>query len=184
MKRTLAWAMALATLPFVGFVSPAGATGAAACTISGTITFTHSANTTTEGVWTIAPAIISCNGLFNGYERILGPGKFTGTGSYSALPGGSGTCLRNVGSGAVDYTFPTTASDVHLHEPNEYTLDGVGTLSSPSLKGTFQMTPPFEGDCVTKPITRALFLAEASLVRFVPPDPNRYLPPKRLPTDP
>jgi hypothetical protein len=181
MKRTLAWVMALASLPLVGSVPAAEATGGAACTITGTITFLHPPDTATEGTWTIEPAIISCNGLFNGYERILGPGKFTGSGSYRAPAGGSGTCLRNVGSGTVDYTFPTTASDVHLVEPNEYTLAGVGALSSPSLKGTFQMTPPFEGDCVTKPITRALFLAEASLVRFVPPDPNRYLPPKRLP---
>jgi hypothetical protein len=171
--------MALATLPLMGFVPPAGATGAAACTISGTITFRHSAESMTEGVWRIDPAIISCQGLFNGYERIVGPGKFSGTGSYTALPGGSGACLRNVGSGTVDYTFPTTASDVHLVEPNDYTLTGVGTFLSPSLKGTFQVTPPYEGDCLTKPITKALFLAEASLIRFVPPDPGRYLPPKK-----
>jgi hypothetical protein len=120
--------------------------------------------------------VISCHGLFNGYERILGPGKFSGTGSYGALPGPSGTCLRNVGSGKIDYTFPTTGADVHLVEPNDYTLAGVGAFTSPSLKGTFQITPPYEGDCVTKPITRALFLAEATLIRFVPPDPNRYIP--------
>jgi hypothetical protein len=174
------WAMALTlAVPLVGFVPAADATGAAGCTITGTITFVHSANSTTEGVWTIAPAVISCQGLFNGYERILGPGGFSGTGSYTALPGGSGTCLRNVGSGTVDYTFPTTASDVHLVEPNDYTLTGIGTFTSPSLKGSFQVTPPFEGDCVTKPITRALFLAETTLVRFVPPDPKRYVPPKR-----
>ena len=168
--------MALASLPLVGFVPAADATGAAACTITGTITFAHSPNSTAEGVWTIDPAIISCQGLFNGYERILGPGKFSGKGSYTALPGGNGTCLRNVGSGKVDYTFPTTGADVHLVEPNEYTLAGVGAFTSPSLKGTFEITPPYEGDCVTKPITKALFVAEAALIRFVPPDPNRYLP--------
>lgn len=179
MKRTLGWAMALATLPVMGFVPAAEATGAAACTISGTITFQHSSDTTAEGAWTIAPAVISCHGLFNGYERIVGPGRFSGRGSYTALPGGRGTCLRNVGTGTVDYSFPTTASVVHLVEPNDYTLTGVGTLNSPSLKGTFQVTPPYEGDCVTKPITRALFVAEATLIRFVPPDPGRYIPPKK-----
>ena len=178
MKRRLRLAIGLACLPLVGLVPPAHATGAAGCTISGTITFTHAPNSVTQGVWSIAPAVISCQGLFNGYERILGPGGFSGSGSYTALPGGSGTCLRNVGSGTVDYTFPTTASDVHLVEPNDYTLAGVGTFTSPSLKGTFEITPPYEGDCVTKPITKALFLAEATLIRFVPPDPNRYLPPK------
>lgn len=179
MKRKVPWVLALVSLPFVGLVPPAGATGAAACTITGTITFRHADNTTTEGVWSIAPAIISCHGLFNGYERILGPGKFSGSGTYTALRGGSGTCVRNVGSGMVDYMFPTTGSDVHLVEPNDYAIAGAGALASPSLKGTFEITPPYEGDCVTTPITRALFLAEATLVRFVPPDPARYLPPKR-----
>jgi hypothetical protein len=176
-RRTVRWALAaLVGLPLVGFVPPAEATGAAACSITGTITFVHAPEKTDQGVWTIDPAVISCHGLFNGYERILGPGRFSGTGSYATLPGPSGTCLRNVGSGKLDYTFPTTGSDVHLVEPNNYTLAGVGAFTSPSLKGTFQITPPYEGDCVTKPITRALFLAEATLVRFVPPDPNRYIP--------
>ena len=177
MRRTVWWALAaLVSLPLVGSVAPAGATGVAACTITGTITFLQSASTAEQGVWTIDPAVISCQGLFNGYDRILGPGKFSGTGSYTALPGSSGPCLRNVGSGKLDYTFPTTGSDVHLVEPNDYTLAGVGALTSPSLKGTFEITPPYEGDCVTKPITKALFLAEATLVRFVAPDPNRYIP--------
>lgn len=177
MRRTVRWALAvLVGLPLVGSVQPAAATGVAPCTITGTITFVHSAGTTEHGVWTIDPAVISCQGLFNGYERILGPGKFSGTGSYAALPGARGTCLRSVGSGKLDYTFPTTGADVHLVEPNDYTLAGVGAFTSPSLKGTFEITPPYEGDCVTKPITRALFLAEATLLRFVRPDPNRYLP--------
>jgi hypothetical protein len=178
-KRILTWALALASLPFVGFVPPAGATGGGACTISGTIIFLHSPGTTTQGVWAIDPGVISCQGLFNGYDRILGPGRFSGTGSYTALPGGSGPCLRNVGSGNVDYSFSTTGSDVHLVEPNNYTLAGVGTFTTPTLKGTFEITPPYEGDCVTAPITKALFLAEVTLVRFVPPDPHRYIPPKR-----
>ncbi|MEW6473582.1 MAG: hypothetical protein AB1679_15045 [Actinomycetota bacterium] len=179
MRRILRWAIALAGLPLVGLVPAADATGAAACTITGTITFLHAGNPATQGTWTIDPAVINCQGLFNGYERIVGPGRFSGTGSYTALPGGSGSCLRNVGSGTVDYTFPTTGADVHLVEPNDYTLAGIGAFTTPSLRGTFEITPPYEGDCVTKPITKALFLAEAMLVRFVPPDPQRYFPPKR-----
>jgi hypothetical protein len=178
-NRSVPLAMAVACLALFGFVPAADATGGAACTITGTITFIHGAEASPEGAWTIDPAVISCHGLFNGYERILGPGRFSGTGSYTALPGGSGSCLRNVGSGTVDYSFPTTGADVHLVEPNDYTLTGVGTLTTPTLRGTFQITPPFEGDCVTQPITKALFLAEATLVRFVPPDPDRYFPPKR-----
>jgi len=177
-KRSWPWAWALASLPLAGFVPAADATGAAACTITGTITFIHSPDDNTQGVWTIDPGIIDCRGLFNGYDRIVGPGRFTGTGSYTALPGGTGTCLRNVGSGTVDYTFPTAASDVHLVERQDYTLAGVGAFTTPTLRGAFQVTPPYDGDCVTKPITKALFVAETTLVRFVPPDPERYRPPK------
>lgn len=172
MKRAIRLALGLAALPFLGFAPAAQATGAAACTISGTITFTHSAANAGQGMWRIDPAVISCQGLYNGYERIMGPGRFIGSGKYT----GSGTCLHSVGSGTFDYTFPTTAADVHLVEPNDYTLTGVGTFTSPSLKGTFEATPPYEGDCVTKPMTKALFVAQATLVRFYPPDPNRYLP--------
>lgn len=179
MKRCVRVAIGLAGLPLVGFIPAADATGGAACTITGTITFASSGADAAQGVWTIDPAVINCHGLFNGYDRIVGPGAFSGTGSYTALPGGTGECLRNIGSGTVDYTFPTAASDVHLVERQDYALAGVGAFTTPSLRGTFQVTPPYEGDCVTKPITKALFVAEATLVRFVPPDPDRYTPPKR-----
>jgi hypothetical protein len=34
---------------------------------------------------------------------------------------------------------------------------------------------------VTKPVTTALFVAQASLLRFYPPDPDRYVPEKPRP---
>ena len=130
------------------------------------------------GRWTIDPAVIDCFGLYNGYRRFNGPGSFTGTGSYTALPFGKGPCLHQAGTGTVDYRFPTTGDDIHLVEPQDYTLVGAaGTFTTPSLRGTFQITPPWDGDCITKPLTTALFLAEVTLVRFYPPDPDRYLPP-------
>lgn len=179
MNRVVRLAVGVASVPLVGFVPAAHATGVSACTITGTITFSSSATDVTQGTWTIDPAVISCHGLFNGYDRIVGPGRFTGSGSYTALPGGTGECLRNIGSGTVDYTFPTSASDVHLVERQDYTLAGVGAFSTPSLRGTFQVTPPYDGDCLTAPVTKALFVAQASLVRFVPPDPDRFSPPER-----
>lgn len=181
MKRSLRLAIGLGILPLIGLVPAAQATGAALCTISGTITFSHSELTTTGGAWTIGPAVISCHGLYNGYERIMGPGTFDGAGSYSAFPDGSGTCLHSVGSGTVRYGFPTTAYDIRLVEPQDYTMAGAGAFTTPSLRGTFQVTPPYDGDCLTKPVTSALFLAQATLVRFYPPNPNRYIPkpPKR-----
>ena len=174
MKRSILWVMGLGVLPLVGLLPPAAATGAAVCTISGTITFSPPQPTTADGTWAIGPAVISCQGLYNGYERIMGPGGFAGAGTYTAFPPGSGSCLSSVGSGTVEYGFPTTQYDIRLVEPQDYTLAGAGAFTTPSLKGTFEVTPPYDGDCVTKPVTKALFVAQASLVRFY----NKHLPEK------
>lgn len=175
MKRTIVLTVGLMMAPLAGPVRDAGATGTAACTVSGTITFSAGSLAALEGVWAIGPAVISCHGLFNGYERILGPGSFTGSGTYQALPDGSGTCLRNVGTGTLDYGFPTSQADIHLVEAGSYTLAGAGAFMTPTLRGTFQVAP-VEGDCVSEPVTSAVFVAQVSLVRFNPPDPNRLLP--------
>ena len=179
MKRSVAVVMGLLLLPLAGIMPAAEATGGGACTITGTITFSGVPGNGTHGTWTIDPAVIACQGLDNGYERFTNPGKFSGTGSYTALPTRSGTCLHHVGSGTVDYTFATSGADIHLVEPQNYALAGAGAFMTPSLRGTFQVTPPYDGDCVTKPVTSALFVAEATLVRFHPPDKDRYIP--RLP---
>ena len=165
-------AMVLALTPMVGAVPPARATGAGVCTVTGTITFSAGSLAATDGVWTIGPAVISCQGLFNGYERIIGSGSFTGSGTYRAFPDGTGTCLRHVGTGTLNYGFPTSQADIRLVEPNSYTLAGAGAFTTPSLRGTFKVAPT-DGDCVTKPVTTAIFVAEATLIRFAPPDPNR-----------
>lgn len=181
MQRSIRWVMGLVALTLVGWVPPAEATGTAVCTISGTITFSHSDLTSADGSWAIGPAVINCQGPYNGYERITGPGKFAGAGTYQAFPPGTGTCLHSMGSGTVDYGFPTTAYDIRLVEPHTYALAGAGGFSTPSLKGTFEVTPPYDGDCVTQPVTTALFVAQASLLRFYPPDPDRYKPKKPRP---
>jgi hypothetical protein len=161
-----------------GFVPAARATGGGACTITGTMAFSRSSVAAGGGRWNLE-GIISCQGLYNGYRRFNGPGTFAGSGSYTALWGGS-PCLHHSGTGTVDYRFPTTGDDIHLVEPQSYTLVGAAsTFTTPSLTGAFQMSPPYEGDCVTTPITKALFVAQATLVRFYPPDPNRFLPPQQ-----
>jgi hypothetical protein len=161
--------LALVALPTLGIAPAAEATGAAVCTITGTINFSTSAAVPTEGRWRIEPAVIDCRGLFRGWERIVAPGAFTGSGSYTALPTGSGSCLNNAGSGTVDYRISTSETDVHITEPHSFVLPGPGVFSTPTLRGTFQVTPPNDGNCVTKPVTKALFLAEASMVRFRSP---------------
>ena len=173
--------MGLVVVALVGWIPPANATGTALCTISGTITFSHSEMTSTTGTWTIGPAMINCQGPYNGYERVTGPGSFAGAGTYRAFPDGTGTCLHSVGTGTVQYGFPTTAYDIRLVEPSDYALVGAGAFTSPSLKGTFQVAPPYNGDCVTTPVTSALFVAQGWLLRFYPPDPDRYKPRKPRP---
>ncbi len=175
MKRSVALLVGLVMVPMVGDVPAANATGGGACIITGTINFVHAAEGP-HGRWTIDPAVITCQGLYNGYERFIAPGRFNGAGSYTALPAESGRCLHHIGSGTLDYTFTTSQSDIHLVEPLDYTLAGVGAFLTPSLRGTFSVTPPYDGDCVTKPVKRALFVAEAVLTRFNPPDDDRYIP--------
>jgi hypothetical protein len=165
--RTLL-ALGLVLLPTAG-AATAQAAGLAACTITGTINFFPSAENRMQGAWNVEPAVIDCRGLFRGWERFLGPGSFSGSGTYAALPTGTGSCLHHVGSGTVDYWLFTSVADVHLKESQSYVLAGTGSFSTPTLRGTFQLTPPTAGDCVTKPMTRALFVAQATLIRRLTP---------------
>lgn len=164
MRRPVALLLGL-LLPLIGLAPRAEASAAAVCSITGTINFSPSAAVPTQGTWSIDPAVISCHGLFRAVERITGPGAFTGSGTYAEMPGDSGSCLHNVGSGKVDYMIPTTEADVHINEPHEFVLVGAGAFTTPSLNGSFQVTPPYDGDCVTKPVTKATFVAEGLLVR-------------------
>ena len=167
MKLSLPLLTGMVVSSVLGLAPPAEALGAAVCTVSGTITFAPSSQTPTRGGWSIEPAVMECRGLFRGWERIQGPGSFTGSGSYEAAPDGRGTCLHHVGSGTVDYMIPTSEQDVHMIEPHAFVLAGGGAFTTPTLRGTFQVMPPYdgEGDCVTKPLTKALFLAQGVMVR-------------------
>jgi hypothetical protein len=170
--------LGLVMLPLAAAVPAARATGAGGCAIGGTISFARPASASPQGRWSIDDGVINCVGLYNGYYRFNGPGTFTGSGTYTVGPLGAGTC-GHVGSGTVDYRFPTTVDDIHLVEPLDYLLLGTaGALSTPSLRGVFQVSPPYDGDCVTRPLTRAAFVAQAVLIRFYPPDPDRILPKK------
>jgi len=161
----------LVLAPIFGSAPRAEAAGAAGCTISGTITFRSAPSAPREGVWAIDPAVIDCHGLFNTWERILGPGSFTGSGTFTMAPHGGGACLQHIGSGTVDYRIPTSEQDVHLIEPQTFALAGAGSFRTPSLGGTFQLAQLQDGesDCMTQPVTRAVFVAQALMVRARPP---------------
>lgn len=145
----------------VGFVPPAQALGGAACLITGTITFSRPAAGATGqmGTWNMGPGQITCNGIIKGY-RIYGSGPFTGSGSYEALPVAGGPCLQHVGTGMVDYVMRSGAMVWHMQEAQKFVLAAAGEIATPTLRGPAKLAPPYEGDCVSKPVTRAFFAAE------------------------
>jgi hypothetical protein len=150
----------------VGFITPAHALGGAACLITGTMTFSRpsaAVATGDSGTWNISPGQITCNGIIKGY-RIYGAGPFTGSGTYAALPVGGGPCLQHVGTGMVDYVMRSGAMVWHMQESQQFVLAAAGKLATPTLRGPAKLAPPYEGDCVTKPVTRALFAAEVVMV--------------------
>jgi hypothetical protein len=173
-KRFVA-ALAVLVLPLVGFDPTAHAAEEGACTITGTMTFTT--RTLSEGMWAIGPAVIDCQGLIGARQRITGRGPFRGAGTFTALPPGDGACLRQAGTGKVDYTIPTSAGDILISEPESHTLAGAGALTTPGLRGAFELPPPYDGDCLTKPVSRVTFIAEVVLHRYPRDLPN----PKALP---
>jgi len=164
-KRVIACLVGVALVPLVGFAPPAEAIGAGACTISGTIAFEPPTGPYLQGVWNIRPGAIDCKGLYKGPDYFTGQGPFTGTGTYTVLPSGTGACLHQVGEGDVDYTVRTISGTYHLKEKNEFVLAGAGKFTTPSLRGSFVIPPPYEGDCITTPVTRATFVAQVLLAR-------------------
>jgi hypothetical protein len=148
----------------IGPAPAADAVGAGACTITGTINFAPAGAGSEIGLWDISPAQIACRGQFNTYELMLKQAGFSGKGSYTTLPSGEGGCLRELGTGTVDYWIPTEKQDVHVVEPNAFLLAGAGAFTTPTLKGVFQI-PAYDQNCLTSAVTKATFLAEVTLVR-------------------
>jgi hypothetical protein len=163
-KRFVA-GLSLVALSVLGFSPTAGAVGQGACNITGTITFSSSSKTLSEGTWKIAPAVIDCQGIVAARRRITGRGPFSGGGTFRELSAGSGGACHQSGSGTVDYTIPTSGGDILVSEPITYTMVGVATFTTPTLRGAFQFAPS-SGDCVTNPVTRATFVAEMLLYRY------------------
>jgi hypothetical protein len=167
-KRLVA-ALAVVGSAVSGFSPRADAVGYGACTIVGTISF--SSQTLSTGTWTIAPATLDCQGIIGKRARITGRGPLRGSGTYNALAG-NGACLAQNGTGQVEYVIPTASGTIQVNEAVSHTLAGAGVFDSTSLHGTFQIPPPYEGDCVTKPLSRATFVAQVILYR----NPRQFPP--------
>ena len=163
MKRFVA-ALAVVGSAVFGFSPRADAVGYGVCTIVGTISF--SSQTLSTGTWTIGPATLDCQGIVGKRARITGRGPLRGSGTYNALAPGNGACLPQNGTGQVEYVIPTASGIIQVNEGTSHTLAGAGLFETPTLHGTFQIPPPYEGDCVTKPLTRATFVAEVFLYRY------------------
>jgi hypothetical protein len=173
LRRRVLTLLPVVLSPFVASVPTAGAVGAAVCNISGTITFAPPAVGSADGQWRIGPGAISCQGALNGYH-FYGQGPFTGSGSYTGLPGAGGACVPQMGTGMVDYIMRTGAMVHHIQEKKRFTLAGAGEFVTPSLRGGLVLAPPFSGDCVTTPLTQAAFFAQGLLIKtrplLVPPN--------------
>jgi hypothetical protein len=157
-------------VPVGGRVPVADALGGAVCTIGGLMTFSPpgaGGSPADAGVWRIGPGQIECDGALNGY-RIFGTGPFEGSGTYTAVPAAGGPCLHHVGTGTVDYYIRSGAMIFHRHETHQFVLLGAGEFRTPTLRGTVQLVPPYDGNCLTKPVTRASFVAQAAMPSTAP----------------
>jgi hypothetical protein len=175
-KRIIA-VLALVVLPAIGFAPPADAVGYGGCTIVGTITFATADVVATTGNWTIGPATLDCQGIIGRRARITGRGPLRGQGKFTALPPGEGACFRQNGTGSVEYEIPTASGTIKVTEGESHTLAGLGVFETPTLHGSFQLPPPYDGDCLTKPLRRATFVAQVTLVRY----PREIPPPLPVP---
>jgi hypothetical protein len=164
-RFVVGWAVGV--LALAASVPGAGAVGGGACRITGRILFTPNG---TGGGWSIERGIIDCQGLLaGGKNRVVGPGELRAAGTYTTAPGPGGACVHQIATGTFDYQIPTSGGFVVINEKGGYTLVGVGALTTPTLRGTAQVAPPYTGDCVTKPVTVATFLAQVTLYRGVGP---------------
>jgi hypothetical protein len=165
MHRSVAVLAGLTLAILVGPAPAAEAFGAGACTIGGTITFVPAdGQAPGQGNWSIAPGVIQCRGQFNTYEYMLRSGSFSGSGTYTSLPSTEGGCIKELGTGTVDYWIPTDKQDIHTVEPYAFLLAGAGAFTTPTLRGAFQVTT-FDHNCLTGPVTQASFQAQVTLFR-------------------
>ncbi len=161
MKRFIA-GLGVLGMAVLGFMPTAGAVGYGACTIIGTISF--SSQTASTGTWAIGPATLDCQGIVGKRARITGRGPLSGTGTYDALAPVS--CLPQKGTGKISYAIPTASGVIRVDEAVNDAVAGAGVIDTPTLHGTFQVLPPYDGDCVTKPLKRASFVAQVVLYRY------------------
>ena len=166
-KRCLLFAGAFAASSVLGPVPAAEGAGAGVCTITGTMNFMSLPQTPEEGQWRIEPAVIHCHGVFNRSERYAGPASFTGEGTYTTAAGDGASCVHHVGFGTVEYLIRTSEQDIHIVERHSFVLAGGGSFTTPTLRGSFQVTPTLDGDgrCLTEQVTRTFFVAQGLMVR-------------------
>lgn len=138
---------------------PAGAAGETRCTFSFDVTLKpgHGEGTFTTGGET---GEASCEGPVNG-QQTTGPGTTGAEGRYHLND--RDNCASGGGGEAVEtFTFPTRDGKTTLTNRFTFTFGelsgggspGSGRFEGDRMSGTFEFRPT-EGDCFTKPVTKA-----------------------------
>lgn len=151
--------LALAVLGLPASAPPAHAAGQTRCkfTFDVTVTPGHGEGTFTTGGET---GEASCDGPVNG-ERPTGPGKTGAEGRYHLDD--RDNCASGGGGEAVEtFTFPTRDGKTTLTNRFTFTFGelsperkpGSGKFDGDRMSGTFEFRPT-EGDCFTRPVTKA-----------------------------
>jgi hypothetical protein len=112
------------------------------------------------GTWTTdgETGTVTCDGPVNG-RKPTGPGTYGASGRYGTR--GPDDCSKAEGDYQNSITIPTADGPQHVTNHGTWTAGAFqgggafgGTFTGETADGTFQ-TNPKEGDCVTKPLTKA-----------------------------
>lgn len=151
--------LTLIALGLPGDISPVGAAGQTRCkfTFDVTVSPGHGEGTFTTGGET---GEASCDGPVNG-QQPTGPGTTGAEGRYYLND--RDNCASGGGGSAVEtFTFPTRGGKTTVTNRFTFTFGelspeakpGSGKFEGDRMSGTFEFRPT-EGDCFTRPVTKA-----------------------------
>jgi hypothetical protein len=157
----------LVAVVFPAEFPPAGAAGQTRCTFRFDVTLKPGQG---EGSFTTGGETgdASCDGPVNG-QQPTGPGKTGAEGHYRLKD--RDNCASGGGGSAVQtFTFPTREGKTRLTNRFTFTFGelspdakpGSGRFDGDRMSGSFEFRPT-EGDCFTKPVTKARGTGEGTL---------------------
>jgi hypothetical protein len=126
-----------------------------------------------SGTFTVKGGTMECTGSVNG-QQVTGKGVEDQDGHYGVQhPNSCASAITGDGDGkgVINMTIPTSDRDQHVTSLFTLTFGGkvpthgglaAGEFKGDHFSGTFEFTPT-EGDCVTKPLTKAHVTGEGVL---------------------